>query len=149
MLWSRENAYSIRFFLDHIIFKLLQFCNSHTVPRSILNNISVNGKLKQSITLMKEISVGIFDEDKGDNNTDTFKNICRECNCKVFSEYKNLNNILKLPTQNMLRQITLKSILYYIDKKYAEKGMHKYTKDKFNEANIASRHHNIDFREDM
>lgn len=67
------------------------FCNSHSIPQFVLNNIAVNGKLLQFAALAAYkpmIEENLVDIEKGIKNSCTFQFICRECDSKLFSDYE-------------------------------------------------------------
>lgn len=88
------------------------YCNSHTIPQFILKNIAKNGKL---------LTTQIFNKTpfskpiSGLNNTQTFHKICTDCDKKTFKDYENPDAYDKIPSQNILKQIALKS---YISRSY-------------------------------
>ena len=51
---------------------LAGLCNSHSVPRFVLKNISENGKVAQSTKIMSYEDLDIFEFEKGINNSGTF-----------------------------------------------------------------------------
>ena len=65
------------------------FCNSHSIPRFVLKNITKNGKLcTPSAFINKQLSTS----EKGLNNSGTFHLICNDCDSKEFAEYENINS---------------------------------------------------------
>lgn len=104
------------------------FCNSHNVPEFCLRNISVNGYLYYSNTL---IECPALKDSKGLNKAGTFHRICRECDSKVFQDYENPDNLLQEPSQKMLAEIALKNYLKLIDKKLVEIEIYKILQQEF------------------
>jgi hypothetical protein len=88
------------------------FCNSHSIPKFVLNNISVDGKLLQfSRVALDDFSREnhLIDIEKGLKNSCTFQLICRDCDSKIFSEYENSDNLQKRPSNKMMAEIELKN----------------------------------------
>ena len=98
------------------------FCNSHSIPKFCLKNISLNGYLYYSGNL---VDIPLFEKDKGLNEAGTFKLICRECDSQIFSDYENPNNYLDAPTDKMLSQIAMKNYLKNIAKRELEIVLYK------------------------
>ncbi|MDR0917744.1 MAG: hypothetical protein LBM93_00615 [Oscillospiraceae bacterium] len=99
------------------------FCNSHSIPRFILKNISDNGMIHTPAWFIKNIP--FVDKEVGINKTGVFKIICKECDSKVFTDYENEDNYKSIPTQIMLSQIALKNSLKQISKKQLESQLHQ------------------------
>lgn len=97
--------------------KVTSFCNSHSVPRFCLENISTNGEV---LTLNVAVDSPLFENEKGVNNAGTFHLICKECDSKIFSDYENPDNYSNLPTSKMIAQMALKNSLKYISKRLFE-----------------------------
>lgn len=108
----RKDINKTPFFHDCQICKKanIKFCNSHTIPRFILKNIENNGRLYNTQILKTN---PLCQQENGIENIQTFKNICIECDSKIFQEYENPENWLKTPNDIMLSQIALKTQLYY------------------------------------
>lgn len=94
------------------------FCNSHSVPKFILKNISNKGNVFNSFCFD---DISIKKGESGLNNAGTFKVICRECDSKLFQSYENEEYLLQAPTNKMLREIQLKTVLQC----YETKGCHR------------------------
>lgn len=97
--------------------KVTSFCNSHSVPRFCLENISTNGEV---LTLNVAVDSPLFENEKGVNNAGTFHLICKECDSKIFSDYENPDNYSNLPTSKMIAQMALKNSLKSISKRLFE-----------------------------
>ena len=108
-----------------------KFCNSHSVPRFVLKNITDNGMITQSISLISDNAVNLVADKKGIRNTGTFHNICVECDGKVFSDYEDPIAIKLKPNMKLLLEIAIKNTLFSIEKKYLEKGVNEYTRETF------------------
>ncbi len=85
------------------------FCESHSVPRFILKNISDEGKLIDSLVMLGELSVNY--SEVGLKKAGTFYLICNQCDSKVFSNYENPDNYVCRPTNEMMCEIALKNYL--------------------------------------
>lgn len=99
-----------------------KFCNSHTVPASILKNIAVQGEI---YTNNKIIDLPLLDKEKGVGNSGTFHVICRNCDSKIFQEYENSSNYENEPTSKMIAQIAMKNHLRSIGKRRFEIALFK------------------------
>lgn len=97
--------------------KVGSFCNSHSIPAFILESIAKNGKL---FTNGKLLEIPIIENEKGVNNSGTFHIICRDCDSKIFSDYENPENYVKIPTQRMIAQIAMKNYLKSISQRSLE-----------------------------
>lgn len=123
------------------------FCNSHTVPQFILNNIGDNGYITQSSGLMLGENNPVLKAVKGIKNTGTFRCICRECDKKYFKNYEDKENIFKEPGQNILIEIALKNCLRQLAKKLLEKQIHAYSKEHFGITTPIAENWSIDMKE--
>ena len=109
-------------------------CNSHTVPRFILNYIADNGCLA---TLHDDnLALNAILNDKvGINKADTFYAICRHCDQQVFSIYESEEKLLAFPSMNKTDKTKLLSAIYMkinLDnyyKKYYLKATEEVTKE--------------------
>ena len=108
--------------------KVESFCNSHSVPKFCLKNISVNGEVFYSNTL---IEIPIFNGTQGNNSAGTFHLVCNDCDGKLFNEYESPENLIKKPTSKILSEIALKNYLKLIYKKFVEKKLYCLLEDKF------------------
>lgn len=97
--------------------KVAGFCNSHTVPRFILENLSINGQLLYSNTLIR---LPLLHDDIAINRAGTFHIICRDCDKITFRDYEDPNNYSHNPTQKMLAEIALKNYLKMLSKRQVE-----------------------------
>lgn len=93
------------------------FCNSHSLPRFILKNISNDGYVLTSNNYFK---MPLFDNSKGLNNSGIFKRICRECDKKLFKNYESTEQLLSRPMKKIMTQIDLKNCLRMYDKRLNE-----------------------------
>lgn len=97
------------------------FCNSHSIPAFILNNIAVNGEVYNN---NKIVSIPLADDESGVNKTGTFHLICRKCDSEIFSEYENPDNYKNEPTDKMIAQIAMKNYLKSISKRELEMSIY-------------------------
>ncbi|EKE03365.1 MAG: hypothetical protein ACD_20C00212G0006 [uncultured bacterium] len=88
----------------------IKFCNSHTIPQFVLENISKNGYLYNSQALN---ITPLIKEENGLKSTQIFHSICTSCDNTLFQDYENNSNYNKAPTQIMLKQIALKNYLFH------------------------------------
>ena len=91
------------------------FCNSHSIPHMILKTIACEGKVLEPWMLMDEIDV--VDLESGIKKSGTFHFICRECDALYFQDYENKEALLNDPTDKMLAEIALKSMLQMLSKR--------------------------------
>ncbi|GAA0696943.1 hypothetical protein GCM10008904_01200 [Paraclostridium ghonii] len=107
--------------------KKSSFCNSHSVPAFCLRNISTNGAVYYSNTL---INIPLLDEEKGIKNAGTFQIICKECDSTIFQEYENPDNYEKEATPKMLAQIAMKNFLRHIGKRINDHALYEIIGEK-------------------
>lgn len=119
------------------------FCNSHSIPQFVLNNISENGKLLQFSSVAAEdflIENRVFDAEKGAKNSCTFQFICRDCDSKVFTEYEDVYNLSRIPSNKMMAEIELKNTLQMLSKRRYEQPFYEIienTVENFNRGPLA------------
>mgnify|MGYP004499554001 FL=1 len=104
------------------------FCNSHSIPQFVLNNISENGKLLQFSSVAADdflIENRVFDTEKGTKNSCTFQFICRDCDSKVFAEYEDVYNLSRIPSNKMMAEIELKNSLLMLSKRHYEQPFYE------------------------
>lgn len=92
------------------------FCNSHSIPQFILENLSKSGEYKNFAALS---DFNLTKNTTGKNNAGTFHIICKECDSKYFKDYENPNLYSSLEQefeQPILYQIAIKNLLFLIDK---------------------------------
>jgi hypothetical protein len=92
------------------------FCNSHTLPRFILENLSPCGTYS-NFAAVSDIS--FIKPQIGTNKAGTFFLICNECDSKYFRDYEDKNNYTNLSVefnQPFLYQIAIKNLLFQIYK---------------------------------
>ena len=97
--------------------KITRFCNSHSVPQCVLENIDLNGKLDYFNSML---NLPLINEDKGIGEAGTFKLICSDCDNTIFRDYEELSKLESQPTEIMLEEIALKNVLMMLNKRYFE-----------------------------
>lgn len=107
--------------------KIKSFCNSHTVPRVFLNNISEDGKFSYINSIIEAPHVN---KTKGMNEAGTFYLLCNNCDGKVFKDYESLENYEQIPTIKMLSQIDMKNNLKNISKRLTEIKLYENISEK-------------------
>lgn len=98
------------------------FCNSHTIPRLSLKNISDSGMVVSASYL---VGNDILDDEIGLNKSGTIQIICNSCDSIYFQEYENEQNLIKYPSDKMLAQIALKNFLWELVRIREEKYEHE------------------------
>ena len=88
--------------------KITRFCNSHSVPQCVLENIDLDGKLDYFNSML---NLPLINEDKGIGEAGTFKIICSDCDGTIFRDYEELSKLESQPTEIMLEEIALKNVL--------------------------------------
>lgn len=92
------------------------FCNSHSVPYFVLQNIADHGKVY--IPLQGELPT--TGKDTGLKQAGTFHLICNDCDNSIFCEYEDPSAYSNHPSDKMLAQISLKNYLQMIYKRKIE-----------------------------
>lgn len=123
-----------------------RFCNSHSVPRFVLKNIAKNGIIFQSSLFMHDDET-LMDEEKGLNNTGTFRNICTKCDKEVFADYEDKLKLIEMPSNEIMLQIAIKNNLFEINKKYIEKGIYDWAHEKLGVELPLEEYHGLDLYE--
>lgn len=111
--------------LDHCLIckkKITSFCNSHSLPQFVLKNIASNGMIYNSNIFF---GLSVLKNEKGLNNSGTFKRICRDCDNNVFKDYEDEKKIIIPPRKKMMTQIDLKNTLRMYDKRLNEIALYK------------------------
>ncbi len=123
------------------------FCNSHVVPRFVLKNIAENGMVTQPGTYL--FGNNYIDMEKGISNAETFHIICRDCDNTVFKEYESESALTIEPTNKLMAEIALKSVLLILSKRYNEVELFKIFAqyDKFHGKDVMDEIHNLDIRD--
>ena len=102
--------------------KVSSFCNSHSLPKFILSNLSEMGMILNSNHFFE---APFIKEAKGVNNSGTFHRICNECDNNLFKDYENENKLLELPRKKIMAQIDLKNTLKMYDKRLNEISIYR------------------------
>lgn len=97
--------------------KVSSFCNSHSLPRFILKNISKDGYVLTSNNYFK---MPLIDSTRGLNNSGVFKRICNDCDNDLFKNYESAEQLLLQPRKKIMTQIDLKNCLRMCDKRLSE-----------------------------
>lgn len=98
-------------------------CNSHSVPRMILNTICKDGYLYNK---NKVDNLAFFDQKTGINKTGTFHFICNNCDNHFFSDYEQPEVIHTYPNDKMLVEIAIKNLLQKMQQKAFEIAFLKF-----------------------
>lgn len=97
-------------------------CNSHSVPRMILNTISKDGYLYNKNIVD---NIAFTDSINGINKTGTFQYICRTCDNNFFADYEQPEVIHTYPSDKMLVEIAIKNLLQKMQAKAFESTFFK------------------------
>lgn len=100
--------------------KIYGVCNSHSIPRFVLKNISRDGMVTTSNAA---IDFPYLESEKGIGKFETFRSICRDCDSRFFSDYEDPEKWNSEPTGKMLSQIALKNYLAIWSKREKEISM--------------------------
>ena len=90
------------------------FCDSHSIPKFVLNSIATDGKLLTGNSFMSK-PIG---KPTGKGNTFVFSCICQDCDSKYFQDYEHIEKITKSVTNVSLNEISMKNYLRYAYKQY-------------------------------
>ena len=101
--------------------KTTKFCNSHSLPRFVLQNIADNGMVLNSMDFTNPQNQR---KGTGINNSGSFWLICDTCDNEKFKTYETPENYDHIPNTSMLKQIAQKSYLREIYKQQINKGVH-------------------------
>ena len=97
--------------------KVSSFCNSHSLPKFILRNISKDGFVLTSNNYFK---MSLMDKKTGLNKSGTFKRICNDCDDIIFKDYESEEQLLIPPRKKIMTLIDLKNCLRVYDKRLNE-----------------------------
>ena len=108
--YSKEKSKGTKCWLCHK--ECSSFCNSHSIPRFILEKIAESGNLENIFT---------FDNTELDNwmaisgirNTLTFNLICHDCDNKYFQDIEDVTKICNLFSEFQLNKLAIKILLNY------------------------------------
>lgn len=107
--------------------KCTSFCNSHSVPKFVLQRIACNGKVVSPL----QGEVPSMGNNLGVKKAGTFHLICDECDNTAFQQYENPNAYSIQPTDQMLAQIALKDLLLQVSKRFTERELYKLLGEEF------------------
>lgn len=102
--------------------KVTSFCNSHSLPKFVLKNLSEMGMI---LTSNYFFEAPFIKGSKGINNSGTFHRICNMCDSILFKEYEDENKLLQFPRKKVMAQIDLKNTLKMYDKRLNEIAMNR------------------------
>lgn len=111
--------------LDHCLIckkKITSFCNSHSLPQFVLKKIASNGMIYNSNIFF---GLSVLKNEKGVNNSGTFKRICKDCDKNMFKDYEDERKIVIPSRKKMMTQIDLKNTLRMYDKRLNEIALYK------------------------
>lgn len=106
------------------------FCNSHSIPRFVLDNIDISGELLSSNAIL-HLPPSSLREETGLNNSGTFQIICNDCDSTIFSDYEDpsaYEDISKVSSK-MICEIALKNYMRAIAKRRLERELYKITNE--------------------
>lgn len=126
---------------------LAGLCNSHSVPRFVLKNISENGKVAQATKIMSYEDLDIFEFEKGINNSGTFKYICHNCDNEFFKNYESEEALLGDISDRMLAEIALKNELINISKRSQEIELYNLFENRIIGFDLLKKQHFLDLRD--
>lgn len=106
---------------------LSDICNSHTIPRCVLSVISESGKLSFPFLAA---GVPFMGENRGLNNSWTFRFICKNCDNAYFSDYETAPVLYDPPTNIQMAEIALKNTLLRLSKRTIEVPYHSILQDR-------------------
>ena len=92
------------------------FCNSHSVPQFVLENIAENGIVMRPL----QGELPIMGRNTGIKKAGTFHIICHDCDNTMFSDYENPDAYRCAPSGKMLAQLAAKDNLLMIDNRRKE-----------------------------
>lgn len=104
------------------------FCNSHSIPRFILDNIDIDGEVLSDNAIL-HLPPSALREKTGLNNSGTFQIICNDCDSKLFSDYEDplaYFDISKISSK-IITEIALKNYMRVIAKRRLERELYKIT----------------------
>lgn len=109
------------------------FCNSHSIPQFVLENLSDNGMYSN---YSDAADIDILKHFTGKKKAGTFEIICRDCDSSFFADYEKkeiYNDLTKPLSEKVLAKIAIKNYLYAISKANYElshfMAIYDYTKE--------------------
>lgn len=111
--------------------QVTSFCNSHSVPRFILDNIDAAGEVLSHNAIL-HLPPSALKENPGLKKAGTFQIICEDCDHIIFRDYENPESYSATSSlsSDILAQIALKNYLFVIAKRRFEIELRKITQEK-------------------
>ena len=92
-------------------------CNSHSIPRFILDNIAEEGKV---VNGAYALGLDYVNQEDGINRSGVFFLMCNECDNAYFSDYESEEALLREPSNRIMAEIAMKNTLQQIAKRHIE-----------------------------
>jgi|GEM_PF-4336157 len=108
--YAKEKSKGTKCWLCHK--ECTSFCNSHSIPRFILEKIAESGDLENIFT-SDNSELDNWMSKSGIRNTLTFNLICRDCDSKYFQDIEDDTKICDLFSEEQLNKLTIKILLNY------------------------------------
>jgi hypothetical protein len=111
--------------------RVTSFCNSHSVPRFVLDNIDNSGEVLSHNAIL-HLPPSALKEAPGLKKAGTFHIICEDCDHVIFRDYEKPDSYSNQAsiTSEILSQIALKNYLFVIAKRRFEVELRKITQEK-------------------
>ena len=111
--------------------QVTSFCNSHSVPRFVLDNIDATGEVLSHNAIL-HLPPSALKETLGLKKAGTFQIICEDCDHVIFRDYEKPESYLSDSSisSDILAQIALKNYLFVIAKRRFEIELRKITQEK-------------------
>ncbi len=110
--------------------QVTSFCNSHSVPRFVLDNIDAAGEVLSHNAIL-HLPPSALKENPGLKKAGTFQIICEDCDHIIFRDYENPESysVASSLSSDILAQIALKNYLFVIAKRRFEIELRKITQE--------------------
>ena len=111
--------------------QVTSFCNSHSVPRFVLDNIDITGEVLSHNAIL-HLPPSALKEAPGLKKAGTFQIICEDCDHVIFKDYEkpeSYSSDSSIPP-TVLAQIALKNYLFAVAKRRFEVELCKITQEK-------------------
>lgn len=111
--------------------QVTSFCNSHSVPHFVLDNIDSTGEVLSHNAIL-HLPPSALKETPGLRKAGTFQIICEDCDHVIFRDYEKPESysIGSSISSDILSQIALKNYLFVIAKRRFEIELRKITQEK-------------------
>ena len=111
--------------------QVTSFCNSHSVPRFVLDNIDITGEVLSHNAIL-HLPPSALKETPGLKKAGTFQIICEDCDHVIFKDYEKPESYLSDSSisSDILAPIALKNYLFAIAKRRFEVELCKITQEK-------------------